>query len=58
MKIHDKNISKSIDLNIIGTCNIVKTAEKFKIKVIYLSTSYVYPGTKGNYTEEDPKTVE
>ena len=54
MKIHDKNISKSIDLNIIGTCNIVKTAEKFKIKVIYLSTSYVYPGTKGNYTEEDP----
>ena len=24
MKIHDKNISKSIDLNIIGTCNIVK----------------------------------
>ena len=54
MKLHDINITKSIDLNIIGTCNIVKVASKFKIKVIYLSTSYVYPGTKGNYKEEDP----
>ena len=35
MKIHEKNISKSIDLNIIGTCNIVKEASRFKIKVIY-----------------------
>ena len=26
----------------------------FKIKLIYLSTSYVYPGTKGNYKETDP----
>ena len=51
---HKKNISKSIDLNIIGTCNIVKEASKFKIKVIYLSTSYVYPGLKGNHKEEDP----
>ena len=24
MNIHDKNISKSIDINIIGTCNVVK----------------------------------
>ncbi len=54
MNIHDKNIIKSIDLNIIGTCNLVKEASKFNIKIIYLSTSYVYPGTKGNYKEEDP----
>ena len=54
MKIHDKKINKSIDLNIIGTCNIVKLASKFKIKVIYLSTSYVYQGTIGNYSENDP----
>ncbi len=53
MKIHDKNINKSIDLNIIGTCNLVKEASKKGIKVIYLSTSYVYPGNKGNYKEED-----
>ncbi len=54
MKIHDNNISKSIDLNIIGTCNVVKICKKFNIKLIYFSTGYVYPGLKGNYSEEDP----
>ena len=54
MKIHDQDIKKSIDLNIIGTCNLVKEASKKGIKIIYLSTSYVYPGKKGNYNEVDP----
>ena len=53
MNIHDKKISKSIDINIIGTCNVVKVCEKLKIKLIYFSTGYVYPGIKGNYSEED-----
>ena len=53
MNIHDKIISKSIDMNIIGTCNVVKICERLKIKLIYFSTGYVYPGIKGNYTEED-----
>ncbi len=53
MSIHDKQISKSIDINIIGTSNVVKVCEKFKIKLIYFSTGYVYPGIKGNYTEND-----
>ena len=53
MKIHSNNISKSIDLNIIGTANIVKICEKYNIKLIYFSTGYVYEGKKGNYTEQD-----
>jgi dTDP-4-dehydrorhamnose reductase len=53
MKVHNENINKSIDLNIIGTCNLVKEASKLNIKIIYLSTSYVYPGNKGNYKEDD-----
>ena len=53
MKIHDKDIIKSINLNIVGTCNIVKEASQFGIKIIYLSTSYVYPGKRGNYREDD-----
>ena len=53
MNIHDKKISKSIDINIIGTCNVVKVCEKLRIKLIYFSTGYVYPGIKGNYSEED-----
>ena len=53
MKIHDADISKSIDLNIIGTANVVKICNQFNIKLIYFSTGYVYPGIKGNYKETD-----
>jgi len=53
MNIHDKNISKSIDINIIGTANIVKACSDFNVKLIYFSTGYVYPGLKGNYKETD-----
>ncbi len=54
MQIHEKNISKSINLNIIGTANITKVCEKNNIKLVYFSTGYVYEGTKGNYSEKDP----
>tara|TARA_Y200000002_G_scaffold323805_1_gene285154 strand:+ start:810 stop:1499 length:690 start_codon:yes stop_codon:yes gene_type:complete len=54
MKIHDKNIKKSIDLNIIGTANIINACIENKLKIIYLSTNYVYPGKKGKYKETDP----
>ena len=54
MSIHDKNINKSIDLNIIGTANLVKICNEKKIKIIFFSTSYLYPGKKGNYSEDDP----
>lgn len=54
MDAHDKKISESIDKNIIGTANITKLCVKYKIKLIYISTCYVYPGIKGNYSEDDP----
>ena len=54
MNIHEKNITKSIDLNIIGTSNIVKICSKYNIKLIYFSSGYVYEGKKGNYSEKDP----
>ena len=53
MDIHDTFISKSIDINIIGTANVVKVCSEFNIKLIYFSTGYVYPGIKGNYKETD-----
>ena len=53
MDIHDTFISKSIDINIIGTANVVKVCSEFDIKLIYFSTGYVYPGVKGNYKETD-----
>lgn len=53
MNIHKSNIFKSIDLNIIGTANITKACAQKNIKLIYFSTNYVYPGSKGNYQESD-----
>ena len=54
MQIHNTDIEKSINLNILGTANITKCCFKQNIKLIYFSTNYVYPGKKGNYKESDP----
>jgi dTDP-4-dehydrorhamnose reductase len=54
MEIHQKNIIKSINLNIIGTANIVNVCKKYNVKLIFFSTNYVYPGIKGPYNEKDP----
>ena len=37
MNIHQANINKSIDLNIIGTSNITKACSDLKIKLIYIN---------------------
>ncbi len=54
MKLHERKIEKSINTNIIGTSNIVNLCHKYKIKLIYFSTNYVYPSKKGNYKEHHP----
>ena len=54
MKLHEKNIQKSININIVGTSNLVNLCQKYKIKLIYFSTNYVYPFKKGNYKEDNP----
>ena len=53
MSIHEKNINLSIDLNIIGTANLVKVCSKYKLKSFFYLQD-LYPGVKGNYKEEDP----
>jgi len=45
---------KIIETNIIGTANLAITCIKLGIRLIYLSTDYIYPGDKGNYKEIDP----
>ena len=54
MDLHEKDIQKSISTNIIGTSNIVNLCQKYRIKLIYFSTNYVYPSKKGNYKEYSP----
>ena len=53
MSIHERSINKSIELNIIGTANVTKVCSELNVKLIYFSTNYVYPGVKGNYSEND-----
>ena len=36
---HHKNINKSIQLNIMGTCNLVMVCNDFNVKLIYFSTT-------------------
>lgn len=50
---HIESPEASITNNIIGTSNVVLACIKHNIKLIYISTDYVYPCTKGNYSEED-----
>ena len=54
LDLHEKQIERSISLNIQGTCNLVIICKKLNIKIVYFSTSYVYPGIRGNYKEGDP----
>lgn len=54
MDIHEKYPDLSIKTNIIGTSNLVIACKKLNIKIIYLSTNYVYPINKKNSKEEDP----
>ena len=44
---------KSVSTNIIGTSNVVLACSKKKYKLVYISTNFVYQGTKGNYSEKD-----
>src|SRR6056300_1308008 len=53
MASHKIEIEKSITTNIIGSANVAVVCLKNKIKPIYISTNFVYPGYKGNYSEND-----
>ena len=53
MSKHQERPDESIENNIIGTCNVVLACMEYNVKLIYISTDYVYPGVKGNYHEND-----
>jgi len=50
----DKDPVRALDVNIIGTANIVKLCIEFDAHLIYISTDYVFSGDRGNYKETDP----
>jgi len=43
----------AIEHNIIGTANAVMAAVEANVRLVYISTDYVFKGDKGNYSEGD-----
>lgn len=52
-RVVEKNPVSAIQTNIIGTANIAILCYQMGIRLIYLSTDYVYAGEHGNFTEKD-----
>jgi len=40
-------------INVIGVRNIIEACRKFKRKLVFISTDFVFDGTSGPYSEED-----
>jgi len=49
----ETNKELAIQVNVEGTSNIINECLKNKSKLVYISTSFVFDGTKPNYSEED-----
>ena len=56
----EKDLEKALVNNVEGTLNIVKASIPLSCKVVYISSEYVFGGSKGNYTVNDrldPKNI-
>lgn len=50
----EKDPMPSIKTNIIGSANIAMVCLEYNIRLVYISTDYLYEGYRGNYREDDP----
>lgn len=50
----DKNPIRAMQVNIVGTANVVDLCARHSARLVYISTDYVFAGDRGNYREEDP----
>ena len=50
----DQDPVRALDVNISGTVNAVKLCMKHDLKLVYISTDYVFDGERGDYAENDP----
>lgn len=49
----DADPAKAIKDNIIGTSNVALSCMKESVRLVYISTDYVFRGDRGQYSEED-----
>lgn len=45
---------KAVEVNIIGTANVVRLCLRRRLRLVYISTDYVFSGEKGLYSEQEP----
>lgn len=50
----DQDPIKALEVNIKGTAHLVKLCHLKNVRLIYISTDYVFDGKKGKYKETDP----
>jgi dTDP-4-dehydrorhamnose reductase len=50
----DKDPLRALEANIVGTANVVKLCMSHGLRLVYVSTDYVFRGDRGNYQENDP----
>jgi len=46
--------SEAIEVNVLGTLNVLNACKRFGKKMIFISTDYVFDGKKGRYKPTDP----
>jgi len=49
----EENKIDALDINVLGTLNIVKACTYLECKFVYISSEYVFSGNKGQYTIND-----
>ncbi|MEK7208087.1 MAG: sugar nucleotide-binding protein [Patescibacteria group bacterium] len=49
----ERDKPRSYLVNVMGTANMARAAKQFQKKLVYISTDYVFPGTRGEYAESD-----
>lgn len=49
----DATPMRAVDVNIVGTANVVRLAAAKQARLVYISTDYVFRGDRGQYAEDD-----
>lgn len=50
----ETNKRRAAETNIVGTCHVARACTEAGIRLVYVSTDYVFDGEKGMYEEHDP----
>jgi dTDP-4-dehydrorhamnose reductase len=49
----DQDPIRALAINIVGTANVVRACAERGVRLVYISTDYVFRGNRGNYAEDD-----